>query len=92
MAGPASSKTVEIISGLETEGKGAVESRGEVISEPSLTGRIGSPLPVDGSISKAEFNSIVCVLIIVSRLKEFQQLVSEEVQLIRELYLLWSNR
>jgi hypothetical protein len=85
MAGPASSTTVDIMSGLETAGKEAVESRGEVISDPSSTGRIGSPWPVDGSILCAEPHKDISVLRIWSRLNEFQHLVSEAEQLIREL-------
>lgn len=53
MAGPASFCTVETMMVLDCLGKGAVESRGDVMSERSITGRMGMKAPADASSESA---------------------------------------
>jgi hypothetical protein len=62
-----------------------VESNGEVMKDPSLTGRMGSAPPVDGSNVIDILKRFIWALIIVSRDKPFKQVVSEGVQEICEL-------
>jgi hypothetical protein len=80
IVGPASSATVEIKSGLETSGKGKVESRVDVIKAPSCTGRMGIAIPTEGSISVAVLERLSCALMIVSMGNALRHAVSVELQ------------
>ena len=82
MASPASLATVVISKGLLTDGKGAVESKGDVTKDPSKTGRMGTIAPAAGSRVDAIPKRISCALRMVSRDKAFWQPVSVELQLI----------
>lgn len=82
MAGPASLATEVISRGLLTDGKGAVESKGVVMKDPSKTGRMGSTVPAAGSRVDAIPRRFSCAFRMVSRNKAFWQLVSVERQLI----------
>ena len=53
MTDPASLATVETMMGLDWEGKEAVASRGEVMRDPSVTQRMGSKEPSEGSMLAA---------------------------------------
>ena len=85
MVNPASSKTVEMMSGLETLGKGEVESRVEVIKVPSWTGRIGISWPVDGSMVVAISYRFCCTLMMVSMGSALRHAVSAELQFREEV-------
>ena len=81
MASPASLETVVISRGLFTDGKGAVESKGDVMKDPSKTGRMGTLVPAAGSRVDAIPKRFCCALRMVSRDKAFWQPVSVELQL-----------
>ena len=76
MAGPASLATEVISRGLLTGGKGAVESKGVVMKDPSKTGRMGSTMPAAGSRVDAIPKRFPCALRMVSSDKAFWQRVS----------------
>lgn len=76
MAGPASVRTVESKMGFETAGKGALESRGVVMRDPSRTGRMGEAVPVEASMFTASLNRFDCAEIISSRDREDRHAVS----------------
>lgn len=76
MANPASLATEVISRGLLTDGKGAVESKGVVMKEPSKTGRMGSTVPAAGSRVDAMLIRFSCSPSIVSRDKAFWHWVS----------------
>lgn len=82
MAGPASLATDVRSIGLLTAGKGAVESKGVVIKDPSKTGRMGSLAPAAASKVGAALNRFPCAFKMVSRGKALWQWVSVEPQLI----------
>lgn len=71
--------------GLLTDGKGAVESRGDVMNWPSRTTRMGCDRPVEGSMLMESLYSSPWASRMVSRESEFQQAVSVEPQLMRPL-------
>lgn len=82
MASPASLATEVISSGLLTDGKGAVESKGVVMKDPSKTGRMGTITPAARSRVDAILERFACALRMVSRDKAFWQSMSVELQLI----------
>lgn len=80
MARPASLATEVISRGLLTDGKGAVESKGAVMKDPSKTERMGTTVPAAGSRVDAVSKRFSCALRMVSRDKAFWQSVSVELQ------------
>jgi len=82
MANAASFRTLVIMSGFDTCGNLAVESRGDVMKEPSRTTRIGSAVPVDGSMLAALLKILSWALRIVPMESRFKQDLSDPLQCI----------
>jgi hypothetical protein len=84
MVGPASFRTLLRIIGLDTGGKGDVESSVLVIKTPSRTGRIGSP-GADWSMFQAVLQNSSCAERMSLRERELAHDVSVEEQLTSSL-------
>lgn len=82
MAGPASFLTVERRRGLFTLVKAPVESRGEVMREPSRTGRMGSDWVADASRLMALLKRSIWASMMVSRDNALRHAESEAEQFI----------